>query len=251
MGVAKMRDKCDMAGRAGSLRVAVVEDEASLREKILLPGLRDYGFEATGFDSAAALYRRMLVQRFDIVVLDIGLPDEDGLSVARHLREASRSLGIVVLTGNRGRAEHVQALSGGADAFLSKPVDCEVLAVTLHSLARRLEGAGAGPVPPPAASEPRHWRLATDGWCLVAPSGGMLALTMPERSLLSMLDASRGQPVEREALIAALSEEVSEFDPHRLEMLVHRLRRKAGTISTGDDPPLPLLAARGVGYLLA
>ncbi|MEL1266151.1 response regulator transcription factor [Pseudoxanthomonas putridarboris] len=245
-----MRDKCDKAGRAGSLRVAVVEDDALLREKILLPGLADYGFEAAGFDSAAALYRRMLVERFDIVVLDIGLPDEDGLSVARHLREVSRTLGIVVLTGNRGRTEHVQALSDGADAFLSKPVDCEVLAVTLHSLARRLESAADGSMPAATNSEPRHWRLATDGWCLIAPSGGMLALTMPERSLLSVLDASRGQPVGREALIAALSDEVSEFDPHRLEMLVHRLRRKAGTIST-DDPPLPLLAARGVGYLLA
>lgn len=246
-----MRGKRDMTGRAGALRVAVVEDDASLREKVLLPGLGDYGFEVAGFDSAAALYRRMLAEHFDIVVLDIGLPDEDGLSVARHLRESSRSLGIVVLTGSRGRAEHVQALSGGADAFLSKPVDCEVLAVTLRSLARRLEGAADESAPPPAASsKPGQWRLIADGWCLVAPSGGMLALTMPERSLLAALDASRGQPVEREALIAALSDEVSDFDPHRLEMLVHRLRRKASAISD-DGAPLPLLAARGVGYLLA
>ncbi len=236
---------------AKPLNVAVVEDDQALREEVLLPGLRDYGFQAAGFESAAALYRRMLMERFDIVVLDIGLPDESGLSVARYLRGVSDTLGIVMLTGNRGRQDHVRALSDGADAYLSKPVDCEVLAVTLHSLARRLTGPKVPPSSSPAdSSEPAGWHLTADGWCLVSPSGGVLPLTTPERRLLDLLNASRGQPVEREVLIGALSEDVSEFDPHRLEMLVHRLRRKSASLSTGEQP-LRLLAARGIGYLLA
>ncbi|KRF02352.1 PhoP family transcriptional regulator [Frateuria sp. Soil773] len=225
------------------MHIAVLEDDAELREAILLPGLRDFGFAATGAGTAAELYRLMLRQRFAMVVLDIGLPDEDGLTVARHLRELSGELGIVMLTGNRGRQDHLRALTAGADAYLSKPVDVEVLAATLHNLARRLSAPDAAP---PQEAGAGQWHLGTDGWCLVAPNGTILALTAPERRLLHTLAAAAGQPVSRETLIAALCKDVYDFDPHRLEMLVHRLRRKAVDAEAG---PLPLLTSRGNGYL--
>jgi DNA-binding response OmpR family regulator len=228
---------------AANLQLAVLEDNAQLREAILLPGLRDFGFEVTGAGTAAELYRHMLRQRFDIVVLDIGLPDEDGITVARHLREIS-SVGIVMLTGNRGRRDHVRALEVGADAYLSKPVDIEVLAATLHSLRRRLASRqdGAGETAPAMPG----WHLETDGWCLVAPGGTSLALTAPERQLMASLIEAGGQAVSREALIAALCGNVYDFDPHRLEMLVYRLRKKSADAGAG---PLPLLTSRGNGYL--
>lgn len=226
------------------LRIALLEDDRELRERILLPGLADFGFVVTGTGTAAELYRSMLTRTFDIVVLDMGLPDEDGLTVAQHLRDIS-TMGIVMLTGNHGRRDRVQALTVGADAFLSKPVDIEVLAATLHSLGRRLAADSSAPAalaPAPATT----WHLDTDGWRLLSPTGTALPLTAPERSLLGTLVAARGQPVTREALIAALCSDVYDFDPHRLEMLVHRLRRKA--VDAGIDP-LPLLTARGRGYL--
>ena len=226
-----------------ALQLAVLEDDVDLREGILLPGLRDYGFEVTGAASAAELYRHLLKQRFDIVVLDIGLPDEDGVTVARHLRELS-GMGIVMLTGNHGRRDHLRALEVGADAYLNKPVDIDVLAATLRSLQRRL-------APPPAAahgSARTGWQLDTGGWCLVAPGGVTLTLTVPERQLLVALFDANGQAVAREALIATLSDNVYDFDPHRLEMLVHRLRRKSLDAGAGT---LPLLTARGAGYLFA
>lgn len=236
---------------ASSMHIAVLEDDAELREAILLPGLRDFGFDVTGAGTAAELYRHMLRQRFDMVVLDIGLPDEDGLTVAKHLRELS-DLGIVMLTGNRGKQDHLRALTLGADAYLSKPVDVDVLAATLHSLARRLKAPGGASAPNAAAEQAtgqaakQQWHLDTDGWCLVAPNGTVLALTAPERRLLHTLIAAAGQPVPREALIAALCKDVYDFDPHRLEMLVHRLRRKATDAEAGV---LPLLTSRGNGYL--
>lgn len=229
------------------LRIALLEDDAELRERILVPGLQDYGFDVTGTGTAADLYRSMLTRAFDIVVLDIGLPGESGLTVARHLRDIS-TMGIVMLTGNHGRRDQVHALSVGADAYLSKPVDIEVLAATLHSLGRRLAGAAGAPPLAPAATThaPAAWQLDTDGWRLASPSGIPLALTAPERSLLKALVAAEGQPVARDTLIAALCSDVYDFDPHRLEMLVHRLRRKALDAGTGE---LPLLTARGFGYL--
>ncbi len=229
-------------------RVAILEDDPDLREGILVPGLRDFGFDITAAGTAAELYRHMLKKTFDMVVLDIGLPDEDGLSVVRHLRELS-DLGIVMLTGNRGRDDRIRALQDGADAYLSKPADVEVLAATLHSLSRRMGSKAVAVAVPstPAPNEPRgQWHLDTDGWCLVSPKGSVVALTVPERSLLNALIKAVGVPVGRESLIAALTEDVYDFDPHRLDMLVHRLRRK---ISEQTQEAIPLLTARGTGYV--
>jgi DNA-binding response OmpR family regulator len=241
-----MKDQPQPARAASSatLQLAVLEDDAELREAILLPGLRDFGFQVTGAGTAAELYRHMLRQQFDIVVLDIGLPDEDGVTVARHLRELS-GMGIVMLTGNRGRRDHVRALEVGADAYLSKPVDLEVLAATLHSLRRRLSAPPSRGADDGVAAGAR-WHLDTDGWCLVAPNGTTLTLTAPERQLLASLVDAGGESVARETLIAALCNDVYDFDPHRLEMLVYRLRRKSIDAGAG---PLPLLTSRGAGYL--
>jgi DNA-binding response OmpR family regulator len=227
---------------ARSWRVACLEDDAQLREGIILPGLRYYGFEVAGAGTAAELYRMMIGQTFDMVVLDIGLPDEDGLSVAAHLRQVS-SVGIVMLTGNSTRQDHLQALGNGADAFLAKPIDVETLAATLNSLARRLARSLLA-VAPSAAR--KGWQLDTNDWCLVGPGGKEISLTAPERCTLRLLADAKGEAVSRETLIAALATDVYDFDPHRLEMMVHRLRRKAQE-TTGE--PLPLLTSRGKGYL--
>lgn len=235
------------SGKASkALRVAVLEDDPDLREAILLPGLRDFGFEVTAAGTATELYRHMVKTTFDMVVLDIGLPDEDGLSVVRHL-QALPDLGIVMLTGNQSRNDRVRALREGADAFLAKPADIEVLAATLHSLSRRIRRRTA---PEVASGKPANasarWHLDTDGWCLISPRGEVIALSAPERSLLNTLIAAAGTPVDREVLIASLTNDIYNFDPHRLDMQIHRLRRK---ISKCTNEALPLLTARGSGYV--
>lgn len=226
----------------------MLEDDESLREEILLPGLHDYGFDVAGAGSAGELYRTLLARRFDLAVLDIGLPDESGLSVVGHLRQLLPDLGIVMLTANSAREDRIDALSQGVDAYLQKPADVEALALTLRNLLRRLRGAVAAT--PLRASIPGYWQLQSDGWCLAAPGGRIAALTVSERSVLRQLDLCRGQAVSREKLIASLVEDINDFDPHRLEMLVHRLRRKAAGIA-GDGPAFPLMSSRGLGYLLA
>lgn len=231
--------------KPGAARVAVLEDDEALRDHILMPGLAANGYEVETFGQAADLYRRLLVATFDVAVIDIGLPDEDGLSVARHLHAGS-PLGIVMLTG-RGRAdEHVRALREAADAWLAKPVEVEVVAATIGSLLRRMRMQPAASEPASPASAPR-WRLAAQGWRLKAPSSGSVALNRAERGVLECLFAANGEPVPRERLIAALGESRYEFDPHRLDMLVHRLRRKVAE-NTGET--LPLRSVRGRGYVL-
>ncbi len=225
----------------GALRVALLEDDLLLRDRVLMPRLRDFGFDVTGLETAAELFAHLKAQSADIVVLDVGLPDSDGFTVARQLRAESPSLGIVMLTGRGETPDRVRGLSEGADAYLSKPVEIELLAATLHSLARRLRGRGE------RASGLRRWRLDSGGWCLVSPSGGSAALTKSERRLCHRLIEAAGQIVARETLIAALTDNAYDFDPHRLDSMLHRLRRKVAD-SCGE--PLPLVAVHGEGYVL-
>jgi DNA-binding response OmpR family regulator len=224
---------------AGAMpRVALLEDDALLRERILLPGLANYGFLATGMETAAELELHLQSHPADIVVLDVGLPDADGFAVARELRARFPGIGIVMLTGRGETPDRVRGLSLGADAYLAKPVEIELLAATLHSLARRVHGT--------PARAPQGWRLESNGWCLLSPGGDSIALTKTERRLLQPLVAAAGEVVEREALIAALTDNVHDFDPHRLDSLVHRLRRK---VASACGAQLPLQAVHGEGYV--
>lgn len=219
------------------LRVVVVEDDAELREKVLVPGLAGEGFLTKGAGSALELYRQMTVERFDVVVLDLGLPDEDGFLVARHLRRTT-SMGIVILSGFGSDADKLRGLQEGGDVYLSKPVNIQVLAANLRNLSVRIRNQ----LQPATA-----WRQEKGGWRLLAPNGGAVALTLAEKQLVEELFAHPGQPVHRERLIAKLAENAQDFDPHRLEMMVYRLRLKCER-ETGVK--LPLRAVRGVGYLL-
>lgn len=228
-----------------AISVALLEDNWELRQEILLPALRDFGFHVQGVGTATELYRAMLTHRFDIVVLDIGLPDEDGLTVAQHLRAIS-NIGIVILTGRDGRQHQLNAFKHGADVYLTKPVDLDLLAASLHSLTRRIMHPNVHNATADSAELP-PWRLEAGGWQLISPLGKTVALTLIEQCLVMALAASNGQPMSRESLIRTIARDDYHFDPHRLEMMIHRLRRKVQT-QTGET--LPLLTVRGSGYRL-
>lgn len=236
-------------GRTGSLaglRIAVVEDDPELAT-LLVRLLASSGADAVALGSAEALYRHLLAHPCDIVILDVGLPGEDGYSALAYLR-GSTTLGIVMLTGHGGSREVAKCLGLGADLYLVKPVAPEVLVAGLRSLRRRLATiAGAGSNPAPAAVPDPGWRLKADGWRLHAPGGGELDLTRAERAFLQPLFANPGQPVARQVLIGHLSDDPGDFDPHRLEVLAYRLRSR---VRAATGLALPLRAPRGLGYLL-
>ena len=227
---------------AEALRLLLIEDDALLRDRVLIPRLLQFGFEAKAIGSVDELEPAMARQMPDIVVLDIGLPGRDGFEVARTLRARFADIGIVMLTGRSGTPDRVRGLSEGADAYLSKPVEIDVLVATLHSVARRLRSTtGTSPVRGP-------WRLDSDDWLLLSPEGSRVILTKTERRLLEELMRHPGRVVSREDLIGALTDDVLAFDPHRLDSLIHRLRRK---VIAAAGEPLPLNAVHGQGYVLA
>lgn len=236
-------------------RLAVVEDDPEYRDAILLPVLSRAGFEVAGMGSALELYRAMLAEPCDLVLLDVGLPDEDGFAIARHLRGLSPSIGIVMLTGRGSGADRMRGLQAGVDAYIAKPADMQELVATLRNLAARIS-AGADsaaqaadmPEPGPEAAGASGWGLDEGGWRVRSPDGDEVVLSLAERRIMEALAATPGVPVSREALIGRLVENIHDFDPHRLEMLVYRLRRKCRR-QLGAD--LPLKSVRGVGYMLA
>lgn len=220
-------------------RIYLVEDEADLREELVL-SLGAMGFDAEGFSDAAEFYRALVARRCDIAVIDVGLPGEDGFSVARHLGTAG-DIGVVMLTARRAIEDRLQGLHDGADAYLVKPVDVRELAATLRAVSRRLT-SNSIPLKPAGA-----WALAEGGWVLRDPERRELSLTTAERAFLNCLFENRGHAVKRDQLIVALGGNTFDFDPHRLDSLASRLRRKAAEVGIN----LPLRSVRNTGYVFS
>jgi DNA-binding response OmpR family regulator len=226
------------------IRVAVLEDDRAFREDILVKALSRRGFDVEGFARAADLYQRMLAVSFELLVLDVRLEGEDGLDVARYLRGIS-PIGIVALTGRATHEERVRGLMEAVDVWLGKPIDLDVLAATLHSLSRRIRSSGHSALR--AEPAPEGWRLSPGNWRLVSPDGRSMPLNLLERHLLVRLMATPSDLVAHADLMEALAAVGGAFDRHRLEIVIHRLRRKA---EHHFGLALPLVSVRGSGYVL-
>src|SRR3546814_313596 len=156
-GVSSTIERGAQDGVAIASLVYLVDDDDDLREELLL-GLSRLGLNVHGFDSATSLYRAYAAKPPDIVILDIGLDGEDGLSIAAHLR-ASHSVGIIMATARSSIDDRIDGLRTGADAYLVKPIDVLELAATVVALNERLNRFRT----PPSTSAP-GWALVEGGW---------------------------------------------------------------------------------------
>lgn len=233
--------------------VVVVEDDASLRDDLSFQ-LQHHGFQVVAFADAHGLYRHMATHKAAAVVLDIGLPGEDGLSIARLLRGHDAQMGIVFLTARAQREDRLTGLQTGADAYLTKPVDLDELVLLLRRLLARQQGGrtdgpttdsapygGATPVGAGASS----WKLHTDRALLLSPEGHVIRLTVVEMQLLANLAQHQGRPVKPVALARGMGMAADEWNHHRMEVIVSRLRHKVER-ETGLKAPIRTL--RGEGY---
>lgn len=235
----KFDEKRGNSDEAGVPLVYLVDDDDDFREEMVF-GLVRHGVNTRGFESATALYRAYAAQPSDIVILDIGLKGEDGLSAAAHLR-ASQSVGIIMVTARGSIDERVHGLNAGADAYLVKPVDSRELAATVMALYSRLQRQTTV-----SFCSSTEWELVESGW-VISDGKHRLRLTASEQRILRRLLAERGATVERRDLVEALGEDVYEFNYAHLDTIVSRLRRrakKAGIL-------LPLHAIRGRGFTFA
>src|SRR6266576_207696 len=202
------------------MRVLVVEDEASLAKQ-LTAALRRAGYAV---DHAADGERADLLghdERYDAVVLDLGLPKIDGLTVLRRWREAGLAMPVLVLTARGSWHEKVQGIDGGADDYVSKPFRMEEVLARLRALIRRASGQ--------ITSELRCGTVALDVRAAkVTVDGASVKLTSHEFRVLSYLMHHRGRVVSQMELTEHIYAQSADRDSNTGEVIIARLRRKLG-----------------------
>jgi DNA-binding response OmpR family regulator len=222
------------------ISLLICEDDEEFLE-ILVSGLGHLGLGAVGVSDAPSLDAAFRERRPSVVILDIGLPGEDGLSIARRLRAPGPApVGIILLSARGMLEDRIQGLRDGADLYFVKPVDLEELALAVRNLHRRMRLASQTEVP---AVQPIH-ALDSLRSQLVFPSGTPLSLTATELRILEVLAQCPGNCVDRDAILDNLGQPQDLAAMQRLETAISRLRAKARR--AGES--LPLHARHGSGY---
>lgn len=225
-------------------RIGVVEDEPVTRvllARTLKPEF-DLCFADTGADLCKALGQGLL----DVILLDIMLPDEDGISIARTVRARS-AIPIILVSGLSSAETMIAGLNVGADDYVTKPFHAEVLRARIRSVLRRARLArtpvdsGCGPL--------RIGDCGIDIWSrtAVTPDGRLFRFTEKELQILSALLCQPGQPVDRNSLSRLLSGKDWSPTNRGLDVHMSNLRKKLAKMGDGADL---IVSFRGVGYAL-
>src|SRR6187397_445985 len=223
--------------------IVVVEDEPAQRQ-LLLDYLSRQGFRVTGFESGVGLRRMVERELPALVLLDVGLPGEDGFAIARWLRERSGRVGIIMVTAASDTVDRVVGLETGADDYIAKPFEPRELLARVKSVLRRVTGA-------PAASGPRlrmgRRVLDLEKRVLVDPADGSEeTLTASEYDLLKLFAENPNRPLQRDWLLeSAAHREMEAFD-RAIDLRITRLRKK---IEVDPAHPDSIRTVRGVGYM--
>ena len=216
------------------MRVLVVEDEPNLLRQ-LRTALEGAGYAVdTASDGEDGHYLGS-TENYDAVVLDLGLPEVDGLTVLERWRGEGRGTPVLVLTARDSWSDKVAGLDAGADDYLAKPFQTEELIARLRALIRRSSGLAtseltAGPV----RLDGRSGRVTLDGM--------PVKLTAQEFKLLSYLMHHKGKVVSRTELIEHIYDQDFDRDSNTIEVFITRIRKKLG--------PDLISTTRGLGYSL-
>jgi len=238
--------------------IAVLDDEADITQ-LLAQYLGSHGFRISQVHSGAALASLMASDAPALVLLDLGLPGEDGLAIARQLREHWQC-GMVIVTGRGDAVDKIVGLEVGADDYVTKPFDLRELLARVKAVLRRI-GPGAQRAAPKAqqphdaanGSAPAREYLGFDGWRLDLaarrlddPQGVEVMLTSGEFELLQAFAQHPGRVLSRDFLLAETrGREAGPFD-RTIDVQVGRLRKK---LETDAENPQIIKSVRGAGYI--
>lgn len=234
----------------GVAHILVVDDEIEVRE-MLAEYLQSRGFRLSAVADAAACRTFIAERPVDLVLLDINMPGEDGLTLARFLRESSRC-GIIMLTAAGSTVDRIVGLEIGADDYLVKPFDLRELLARVRSVLRRLgEGTSADNGNSAPASAPRTARIGRclldlDARTLSTRDGIDVPITSMEFDLLKAFIEHPNRVLSRDQLLdLAHKREWEPFD-RSIDVRITRLRRK---VEANPAKPEAIKTVRGVGYM--
>lgn len=233
----------------GTAEIIVVDDEAELREAVTAYLARN-GLSARGAGSATELHQALAERPADAVILDIALPGEDGLSIARALR-AQGDIGIVMLTASAEVVDRVVGLEVGADDYVAKPFDLRELLARLRAVLRRRAASRAAAAPSPPAAGTREVRmgrnrLLLDTRRLLGPEGFEIPLAASEFELLRAFAERPGRTLSREMLLELAHPRGEEHFDRSIDVRITRIRRK---IEAVPSRPRVIRTVRGIGYV--
>lgn len=224
------------------LVLALVEDDRLLREEIEVH-LRAHGFDVHAVNSAAGLDDLSARIAFDLYLIDLNLPGENGLSLCRRVRESRPDAGIVIMTARVALNDKIAGYKqGGADLYLTKPVSPDELVLVLLSLGRRLKQTQTA----------NEWSMSLRDRTLLGPDQDQkLRLTSKEKAILLALVQAKDNTLESGVLCDLFADEDADalMSKHALEELIARLRKKFKSVQADGDEPA-IKSVWGVGYQL-
>lgn len=231
-------------------KIALVEDDDDLRMSIE-DFLTSSGYSVWGVRSAESFYKRFAAQQADIVVLDLGLPGESGLTIIEVLRE-NPQVSIIILSARDSAEDRLEGLKSGADRYLVKPISLRELVANIEAVSRRGNGEFvAKGITTTAGSEvnvdagSNFWGLDTKKWMLLTPDGSPLGLTTREYLLVRLLVSANGEVVVKKKICDEIFGSQILNSSERLNVLIARFRKKA-LQRLGID--LPIKTAHLSGY---
>lgn len=216
------------------MRILLVEDDELLGNGISL-GLKQDNYVVEWVKNGLIADSMIKMEIFDAIILDLGLPKKDGLSVLKSARSNGIKTPILILTAKNTSDDLIKSMNSGADDFLSKPFEFNVLTARLNALIRRSQGQASttvmlGPIEIDTASH------------VATKDGKLLKLSRREFTILKIVLSNVGKVITRNTLINSLYSLDDEIDSNTLEVHIHNLRKKIDTDI--------IKTVRGIGYLI-
>jgi len=223
-------------------RLLVVEDDPAILS-LFVAYLEKDGYQVAGAATAASAEAMVKKQEFDLILLDLGLPDEDGLVVARRIR-ASSTTPLVFVTQRASDADKIAGLELGADDYVTKPFNPRELSARVRNILARTDRSGSRQCPEDVVRF-GEWVLDLGRYTLRDGGDNTVPLTRAEFDVLKALLLASGRAVTREMLLDAIRPKNPEGSDRAIDVLVSRLRRK---LESGDGRPTVIVTVLGVGY---
>ena len=226
------------------LHLLIVDDDQRIRE-LLKKYLMRNDFLVSIAQDAAHAKRLLKGLKFDLIVLDIMMPEQDGLSLTHELRETIDTP-ILLLTARNEVEDRISGLEAGADDYLPKPFEPKELLLRIHAILRR--------VPEPTLKEDKPKILSLGATRYILQKGELwegetqIRLTSTESELMRIFSKNIGQPLSRMDLVTQMGREEGNAQDRAIDVQITRLRKK---IETNPKEPRYLQTVRGSGYLLA
>lgn len=218
------------------MRILLVEDDAVLGDG-LSRSLGDWGFAVTLAETAAYADSALLTQPYDMLILDLGLPDGDGRELLRQLRARKSPIPVLILTARDGLNDRVGGLEMGADDYMTKPFELREFEARIRALLRRSYGSFDHEIRfGPLAMNTREQQIICDDL--------PLALPPREYGVLEALLLHSGRVVSKDSIAQRLAARSEELADNAIEVYIHRLRKRLEPLGIG------IRTLRGLGYLL-